>query len=248
MEDNGNEVSRPAARGARRSFGVLASRVAGRAADINRGTLPAQRSNRVGGGVVAKAQPFPGQWREAVCIASGPSLTEADVEQVRAWREAKEGRHVVVVNTTFRIAPWADALYALDRKWWDNYGAEVNSIFTGDRASFNPQSSRWRVTHLPAVKSYRNSGAGAVNFSAWRGAKRIVLLGYDCQRSGGKAHWHPDHPVGMGNAGSINRWHEDFGKLAKILSGVEVINATRETALKCWPRETLEKALAHTDA
>ena len=52
-----------------------------------------------------------------VCIASGPSLTPEDVQAVKEWRDAGKGK-VIVVNTTFRAAPWADAMFAMDAKWW----------------------------------------------------------------------------------------------------------------------------------
>jgi hypothetical protein len=49
----------------------------------------------------------------------------------------------------------------------------------------------------------------------------------------------------MGNAGSMNKWATSFGDLARALAGrgVEVINCTRETALTCFPRATLEHSL-----
>ena len=37
-------------------------------------------------------------------------------------------------------------------------------------------------------------------------AKNIILLGYDGQKTNGKAHWHADHPRGMGNAGPVDKW------------------------------------------
>ena len=61
-----------------------------------------------------------GRPRVAFCIASGPSLTAEDVELVRRWRLANtpEERRVIAVNTTFRMAPWADTLFASNDPWW----------------------------------------------------------------------------------------------------------------------------------
>lgn len=152
---------------------------------------------------------------------------------------------MIVVNTTFRIAPWADALFAMDRAWWDKHLTEVNATFRGQRFSNNPLSSRYHVHKLnnATFKTYGNSGAAAINLAAHLGAKRIILLGYDCQKTGGKTHWHGDHPHGLGNAGMIDRWAGRFAELARDLGGVAVFNATRETALTCFPRVTLEDAL-----
>jgi len=59
--------------------------------------------------------PVPRLWPGATvaCLASGPSLTRADVALVRA-----QGLPTIVVNTTYQMAPWADVLYACDAKWW----------------------------------------------------------------------------------------------------------------------------------
>lgn len=79
--------------------------------------------------------------------------------------------------------------------------------------------------------------------AAKAGASRVILLGYDCQFTGGMAHHHGDHPPGLGNAGSLPKWPEQFKRLAASLDGVEVINCTRETALRFFPRMALEDAL-----
>ena len=102
---------------------------------------------------------------------------------------------------------------------------------------------RFNVTRLKSIKSYANSGAGAISAAVHAGAKRVILLGYDCQKTGGKSHWHGDHPKNLGNAGRIEAWHDGFAKLKNDCSHVEILNATRETALECFDRITLEAAL-----
>jgi hypothetical protein len=191
-------------------------------------------------------KPYASRWHTVVCLASGPSLAADDVERVRAWRsEEAQGRAVIVANTTFRLAPWADVLYAMDRKWWEVHVGEVDAVFAGERCTRGKLPGRFRATHLQHMEHFNNSGAAAISLAAYRGAKRVLMLGYDCQRTGGKAHWHGDHPKGMGNAGSMNKWATSFGDLARALAGrgVEVINCTRETALTCFPRATLEHSL-----
>lgn len=185
-------------------------------------------------------------WAEVVCIASGPSLTPQDCERVRRWRETGSGRAVIVVNTTFRLAPWADVLYAMDAAWWNAHIDEVRRTFRG--RLINPWREMRGVERV-RFEHRRNSGAGAISLAAHWGARRIVLLGYDCQRTGGQAHWHGDHPKGLGNAGTIDRWPAIFARLAKSLAGrVTVINATRETALTCFERRSLSEALGDVHA
>lgn len=92
---------------------------------------------------------------------------------------------------------------------------------------------------------YGNSGAGAISLAARGGAKRIILLGYDCQHTGGKRHWHEDHPDRMGNADHkvLKLWGANFSKLAQDYSGVEIINCSRQTALQCFEQKKLEEVL-----
>lgn len=183
---------------------------------------------------------------EAVCIASGPSLTQCDVDLVKQWREAQAGRIVIVANTTFRIAPWADFHFALDDRWWKVYGAEFSATFKGQGHCFHGSSGARIAKSLQRVDGFQtfgNTGTGCIKLAQVKGATRIVLLGYDCQRTKGKAHWHVDHPKGMGNAGSLHKWPIMFDKLARSLSGVEVVNASAETALKCFVRQPLANAL-----
>lgn len=94
--------------------------------------------------------------------------------------------------------------------------------------------------------SFCNSGAAALSLAASRGARRIVMLGYDCQRTGGKTHHHGDHPRPLSNAKSLPLWAGRFRDAARHLAqlGAEVINASRVTALTCFKRDTLESALA----
>jgi hypothetical protein len=178
---------------------------------------------------------------EVVCLASGPSLTPEDVEAVRKWRRARPNRWVIAVNTTFRAAPWADELYAMDRAWWQMYAAEVAETFKGERTC--------PLRHVRAAKHRKidpgkNSGVGAIAVAISRGAKRIILLGYDAKLGPeGERHHHGDHPQGLGNAGSISRWPSDFDRAARRFVGAEIINCSRDTALTCWPRASVEDAL-----
>lgn len=146
------------------------------------------------------------------------------------------------------MAPWADAIFAMDVDWWSVHISEVNSIFDGLRFSSNKLPNEYRVAHLaPPFKAHHNSGCGAIALAAQSGARRVLMLGYDCQKTGGKAHWHADYK-NLGNAGSIERWPARFAALAKDCAGVEIINCSRETALEVFPRMSLEDALEQATA
>lgn len=90
-----------------------------------------------------------------------------------------------------------------------------------------------------------NSGFQAINLAYHFGARRIILLGYDMQFTGGKTHWHGDHPKGLANPSEFSRFLQHFPALAAGCkqAGVEVINCTRQTALEAFPRADLHEAL-----
>lgn len=91
-----------------------------------------------------------------------------------------------------------------------------------------------------------NSGFQAINLAFLWGAVRIILLGYDMHRGhDGRRHWHHDHPRELGNLGDLVQWRARFVPMAASLQrlGVQVINASRSTALDAFPKMLLEQAL-----
>jgi hypothetical protein len=58
-------------------------------------------------------------------------------------------------------------------------------------------------------------------------------------------HWHPDHPGRLHTFPNYAVWIGNFNQLAVDLKrvGMVVINATRRSALECFPKVPLEKAL-----
>lgn len=84
-----------------------------------------------------------------------------------------------------------------------------------------------------------NSGYQALNLAYLWGAKRVILMGFDMKRTGGMTHFHGDHQ-GLNNPydGMLSQWVKNFELIARDLAaaGVEVLNATRETALTCFKR------------
>lgn len=88
------------------------------------------------------------------------------------------------------------------------------------------------------------------------GFKHIALLGFDQQKTGGKAHCHADHPkeaqdgkrTNMANAGGIGAWPRLMTRTSLDLKEreINVVNLSRATALRCFPRLTIENFLEDT--
>jgi hypothetical protein len=181
-------------------------------------------------------------------VASGPSLTPADVDYCRGKVDL-----AIAINTSYQMVPWATALYAADAHWWGWHKGAKD--FGGLRYSLSPDAAKYGVSILrntgqgglemspDGLKTGRNSGYQAVNLAVHFGAKRIILLGYDLQPSKQREHWHPDHPHSRPSPYSAFRdaFKLLVGPLASL--GVEVVNCTPATALTCFPRRPLREAL-----
>jgi hypothetical protein len=184
-----------------------------------------------------------------VCIAGGPSLTEADV----AFCQGKA--RVIAINDAYRLAPWADVLYACDASWW-HWHKGVPS-FTGPKYALQAAAAHWPgVTVLrntgeqglevdpSGLRTGRNSGYQAINLAVHLGATRILLLGYDMQLGPqGERHWFGDHPHRRDSP--YDAFLERFASIVEPLGqlGVSVINCTRRTALMVFPQQALAEAL-----
>lgn len=183
-----------------------------------------------------------------VCIASGASLTQADVDYCR------NKARVLVVNDNYRLAPWADWLYACDGAWWRVYASDVQDTFAGecwtrDQPAADKYGLHW-IESSPEpglsrdpwlIREGKNSGYQAINLAYHFGAKRIVLLGYDM----GGSHWFGEHPQSLPVKSNYDAFRREFPALARDLKaeGVEVINCSRNTILDVFRQSTVGKVL-----
>jgi len=197
----------------------------------------------------------PRMWegKTVAILASGPSMSKDTAEKVRA-----AGVPTITINTTFRLAPWADMFYAADARWWDVYWKAVSplpglKVTCESDAPFHllPEllllgnSGRTGFDPNPAfVRTGGNSGYQAIHVAVQAGARRVLLCGFDLR---GEGHWHGIHPDPLRNAGEglFPRWIEWYETLFKDLSSmdVEVLNCTPNSALQLWPCVSLDEAL-----
>lgn len=186
------------------------------------------------------------------CIASGPSLTQADCDLVGALHLERPDVGVAVVNNSWMLAPWADILFAGDQCWWGHYAKDARE-FKGVKLSWASTTHAIKVPHENGMglgrkkcRSGSNSGYKVVNIAYLLGARLIILLGFDMKKDGDRMHWHPDHGGRLQNNGNLNKWKRNFGHIARDLEseGVRVVNGTRDTALGCFERMRLESAIA----
>jgi len=183
--------------------------------------------------------------RTVVCAASGPSLTTEDLQLAR-----DDGLSLIVVNNTWRLAPWADMLVAMDTAWWRKYGVEAEAGFAGLRVGFTVHATKWGASHSTwghMVHNFGNSGAAAIAVAVRAKADAVLLIGFDAGAGpNGEMHWHADHDAPLKNPqASIGRWPQQFERVGKHARehGVRIVNCSRRTALDCFERMSLEEAL-----
>jgi hypothetical protein len=199
-------------------------------------------------------------WAGAVVVllGGGPSLTPEQVESVR-------GRaRVVAINNAVYLAPWADVLYFCDARWYD-WHTETVKRFQGTKVTLENHELGSELPGLVClqrdgtdeasidgfcpvpgrVRTGRNGGYQAIQYAVHRGARRVVLLGFDMKPAAdGRVHWHAEHPIATDPATPAS-FVPHFRTLVAPLAerGVEVINATPDSALDAFPRVPLERAL-----
>lgn len=187
-----------------------------------------------------------------VCVGSGPSLT---VDQLEVCRGKAR---MIVVNDAYRLATWADVLYACDAKWWRWEKNKSARAFAGLKYTLKPSYPEIQVlrnlgrTGLSldptGLKTGFDSGYQAINLAVLLGATRILLLGYDMRKIGPKAHFFGNHPDNT--APPFLVCLKDYGTLVGPLreAGVSVINCTPGSALTVFPMGTLAEQLTEVAA
>lgn len=174
--------------------------------------------------------------------------------------------NTIVVNRTWELLPSADVLYAADHQFYATYIAGIRPHFKGElwtqdkgwigRKRWGDVARDWGlhvVTSIggaglhpdpETVYQHGNSGAQAICLAVLFGARRIVLSGFDMQRTASQSHWHGDHVASLSN-GNPTSFIRHFETLAPELvgAGVIVLNCSRSTALTCFLRAELAETL-----
>jgi hypothetical protein len=158
------------------------------------------------------------------------------------------------VNDAYRLAPWADCLYACDAQWIHYWHKDVALTFGGECWTQDEKAARqyeWRhikgehraglgdeIIHFGA-----NSGHQALNLAYIKGAGRLLLLGYDCQVNG-KAHYFGDHPGAMQVVSPFKQMRQAFEQIKPAEYGITIINCTPGSAITNFPMGDVQDILA----
>lgn len=176
------------------------------------------------------------------------------------------GRRVIVINSSYQAYPAADILIFCDKRWFDHERIErrfqidafKGRVVTTCQGAQGPPRL-WRLHRSkPADGLARDVGTVAAEFSTLSaalnlafhlGAARIVLLGIDGKTgANGRSHHHVPHPwKPVANAWTLQA--EELQRIAADLRdrGIEVLNASPDSAWQLWPRMTFDQAIAAVD-
>lgn len=199
---------------------------------------------------------FP-DWRGEICVlvAAGPSAAAADLGRLR------DRCRVVVINRSFELAPWADALYACDLKFWEVYPAARQFAGLKITQDMRAVEAFPGLLHMPMLKTEKgapamglsdkpghiggggNSGFQCLDAVTQFGASQIYLVGFDM--AGG--HWHDPHspPLHNPSEDAFGNWIGCFERARDDLMcrGARVFNCNPHSQLKCFPYAPLAQAV-----
>lgn len=197
----------------------------------------------------------------AVVVASGQSVSQVSLDVVR------DRCRVLVVNSSFRAALWADVLYASDRGWWEHKRNRDAFEFSGLKIIARESIGKNNNIKVVNVKTINeadahslhlepkgiighggNSGFQGLNLALQFGSRKIVLVGFDMCGE----HWHEKHvePLRNPRDAAMALWRKRLDAQAARLNAmrVEVINASVQSALTAYPKMSVASALDHFSA
>ena len=190
-------------------------------------------------------------------VAGGPSLRGFDFRKL-------DDLPVIAINRAYEVLPKARALYWTDGTFFREHKSNLHVHAAPVKAAARDMLYGYgRYENYPWVKPYEltgfrglerklgglrhgnNSGHAALNLAHQLGARRIVLLGYDMYIDPDRDHWHDGYKIPMKDRTLRDKMCPFFLEIARELAdeGVEVLNASEFSRIRCWPRLPLDKVL-----
>jgi len=185
----------------------------------------------------------------AFILGGGPSLLSVDMDSL-------VGSNIIATNNAYQMGDFVDFCYFTDQDWyrWHEDGLkEFKGAVVTDCVELR------HLNHLNVLKRDRrvgfahrsdtirwnfSSGGAAINLAYLLGAKRIVLLGYDMRVIDGEKNYHNDHQEDS-NKNPYDRFLRAFPyiKADADKAGVEILNATPDSAIKQFDFVDLEEVI-----
>ena len=190
-------------------------------------------------------------------VASGPSANAQDAQILRNCCD-----QIIAINDSWRLCRdvggryFNDHIYGTDMKWWKWAIGDIIRDFEGElwtqRVQWTEEPEALGINCMESddvpglctepgkIHTGSNSGFAAINLAYHLGAKTIILLGYDMRLNGSRRHWFNDRPERLNIASDYNDFIRSLGVIDTEKHGIEILNASRRTALTCFPLVDLE--------
>ena len=191
-------------------------------------------------------------------VASGPSATTQDAQMLRDCCD-----EIIAINDSYRLCRgdddgkyFNDHIYGTDMKWWKYAIGDIMRDYDGNlwtqRVQWTEEPEALGIQCMESeakpdlcsepgkIHTGSNSGYAAINLAFHMGAKTIVLLGYDMRMKGNQRHWFNDRPEVLNIGSCYNQFIQSLNTIDTKKHGIEILNASRRTALTCFPLVDLE--------
>ncbi len=203
----------------------------------------------------------------AVLIASGASLSDDDIAFIRE-KKAEGKCRVFVCNNNYLKVPEADVLFFCDKTFWvwhvlkkefqDFKGTKITlstEIGDPDIKVMNLGMTTGLSWHQDTLRTGGNSGYMQINLAFLYGIKRAYLLGYEMQPKIVKqedgtekkiTHWFGSHPQAT-DPQFYPQVLPNFETMIPDMKGrgIDIINCSTNTAIKCFPMMGIREAFRY---
>lgn len=194
-------------------------------------------------------------------LGGGPSLKDMDLEKIKSYP-------VIGTNASVFLGDWVDIVFFGDERFYSWHPEALenfsNRVITCAVQLKNHQKFEY-LEKVPASEQTKkadpivwnkkkiawftnkggNAGSSAVALACKMGAKQIILLGFDFKTKEGRHNYHDYHNHTPDKNIYQNEFLTHFKRLAEETErlGIQVINATPDSALDVFPKKTLEEVV-----
>jgi hypothetical protein len=193
--------------------------------------------------------------KTVLILGGGPSLLDL-IDTIEAKLPLGPDYAIITINEAIYLSLYSDILFFRDLSWFFGNRNIVDiwngTVISSTPSSFYPKKVKViKTTHCEdflisggTIKYGRTSGHLAVSLAINMGAKRCVLVGFDCRIVDGRSHFHdkPSNACGvLYKSDFLPAWN-GWGEATRRV-GVEVWNATPNSAILEFPYRPLSEIL-----
>ena len=187
------------------------------------------------------------------------------------YLSAIHNKHTIGINVAYLIGNWIDIMFFGDNGFYLAHRERLRSFpnikagcsinihqyaCDGIKGLVRMPNKRFGISdNRKTVVWNGNSGAAAISLAVHTGVKRIVLVGFDMKLQDNAQHWHQLYGIRNYSLPTIikgkvrelpfNRHLTGFPEIAKDArkKGVEIINASPDSAITAFPKVTVKSLL-----